>query len=82
MPSRIILKFKNSAFPKTVRLPVGYRQDGSEATRPVQIRFDECVCKRCAGFGTVEVWDASPSSRSTLETCPACNGDLIVKVAA
>lgn len=82
MPSRILITGINKHFPKTVRLPVGLRPDDSAATRPVQIRFDECVCKRCAGFGTVEVWDASPSSRSTLETCPACNGDLIVKVAA
>lgn len=78
---RIILTGKNSAFPKTVRLPVGYRQDGSEATRPIQIRADECKCPRCGGWGYFTTTPINPSERGRDERCPDCE-EGIAKVSA
>lgn len=78
---RIILTGKNKHFPKTVRMPIGFGVDGNPITVPVQIRADECLCKRCGGLGFVMVWDGNPSHRDTEEKCGACD-EGIAKVAA
>lgn len=78
--SRIIITGKNSAFPKTVRMPIGLGVDGNPVTVRVQIRADECLCKKCGGLGYVLVWDGNPSHRETAEPCANCD-EGIAKVA-
>lgn len=79
--SRIIVTGKNRDFPKTVFMPLGVAVDGATIGRRIQIAADEEKCKRCAGWGDIEVSDNNPSTRPHSERCPACEGNGIVKMA-
>lgn len=81
MTHRIILTGKNSAFPKTVRMPLGYGVDGSVITKRIQIRADECICPVCHGHGELRENSINPSERARYYRCTACD-DGIAKVAA
>lgn len=79
--SRIIVTGKNRDFPKTIRLPFGVGVDGTIATAAVQIRADQCKCRACDGWGTVDTWDGNPSSRAVAVRCTACDGEGIQTMA-
>lgn len=80
--SRILITGKNKDFPKTVRMPYGVGPYGADLTRLVQIRSDQCVCKRCGGWGEIRQSTINPSERDTCTRCPDCDGEGIAKVAA
>lgn len=78
MGTRIIITGKNSAFPKTVAMPLGVGVDGSIITYRIQIGAHEEKCHRCDGWGTIEVWDGNPSHRDETVRCEVCCGDGIL----
>lgn len=80
MLSRIIITGKNSAFPKTIRLPFGVGVDGTIGTRAVRVGADQCKCRACDGWGTIETWDGNPSTRAQSVRCAECDGEGIATV--
>lgn len=81
MLSRIIVTGKNRNFPNTIRLPFGLGVDGSIATMAVRVGANQCKCKRCDGWGTIETWDGNPAHRDVSERCPDCDGEGIATMA-
>lgn len=82
MTHRIIMTGKNSAFPKTIRLPFGFHVDGTPHMRPVRIRANQCKCRVCDGWGTVTYSPINPSERDYSERCTVCDGEGIATVSA
>lgn len=80
MLSRIIITGKNSELPRTISLPFGYGVDGRVITAPVRIAANQCKCRRCDGWGTVETWDGNPSHRNETVRCCDCDGEGVVLV--
>jgi len=82
MGSRIIVTGRNDAFPKTVSMPMGVGVDGAVFTRPMQIRATEAKCKRCDGWGSIDVAGPTPWSVGRSAPCPDCDGNGIVSTEA
>lgn len=80
MGSRIIVTGRNDAFPKTVAMPMGVGVDGAVFTRPMRIKASEAKCKRCDGWGSIDVSDPVPWRVGTSQPCPDCDGNGIVEV--
>jgi hypothetical protein len=77
---RIIVTGRNDQMPKTISLPFGVGVDGRVITAPVQIAPNQCKCRKCDGWGTVETWDGNPSHRNETVRCWGCDGDGVVLV--
>jgi Zn finger protein HypA/HybF involved in hydrogenase expression len=82
MLSRIIVTGKNRNFPNTIRLPFGVGVDGTPATMTVQVRADQCLCKRCGGTGELISRPINPSERDYSTPCPDCDEGIATMAVA